>query len=635
MLQECRKKSVHFLISILSILYLSNSLFSQDRPIGMNLDYHKDWNTQLLFVDFMTYARPWMTRNADNSGSWNSGYSDLIPLRSDDLYPIEVPFTVGVIPFQIVHTVLRAGDDDYPTGSYTLIFSGQGKVRLKGDVSGTYDTPDINIPIQIDQTTDTGIFLEIIESDPADPVCNIRFIMPGYLSTFESQPYHPRALSLLDPFDVIRFMKPLRIGETTVEAWSERTQVNHYSQAICSGIAYEHVARLCNILETDLWLNVPHRADDAYVRHLAQLLLTELDAVRKIYIEYSNEVWSKLNIQNEWCKQKGIEQGLATDHVLAQRKYYTKRCLEIFDIFEDVFGSGQRLVKVIAGQRGNIQVGETCLQSLADPQINPKSITVDAYSVGCYVGGKIADNVGDQGLMDVITVEAILDSLEANLNDAYIARLQSHSDLADQYGLQFLTYEGGQHLKPTKQAYLSNRPFTMKLNDANRHERMRTFYHDLYNVWYEHFGGLFTTFSFVNKYGTGSFGHFETMDQSIDTAPKYQALMDCVFEGGTGVSPKSESPNEFLLMQNYPNPFNPTTTIRFRIYEPGPVHIDVYSSYGQRVRSLLSENMSPGNHLVFWDGKDDRGIQLSSGVYVCQITMVGVSSHAIKMVLMK
>jgi len=70
------------------------------------------------------------------------------------------------------------------------------------------------------------------------------------------------------------------------------------------------------------------------------------------------------------------------------------------------------------------------------------------------------------------------------------------------------------------------------------------------------------------------------------------------------------------LQQNYPNPFNPVTTIRYQIPEPAEVKLIIYNILGQPVRHLLYGKLQPGFYQVIWDGRDDRGMPLSSGVYL-------------------
>ncbi len=78
-------------------------------------------------------------------------------------------------------------------------------------------------------------------------------------------------------------------------------------------------------------------------------------------------------------------------------------------------------------------------------------------------------------------------------------------------------------------------------------------------------------------------------------------------------------PQEFDLRQNYPNPFNPTTVIEYALPKPSEVTIRIYNILGQKVRDLLDEHQDAGYKSVLWDGKDNSGNEVSSGVYFYRI----------------
>jgi len=85
------------------------------------------------------------------------------------------------------------------------------------------------------------------------------------------------------------------------------------------------------------------------------------------------------------------------------------------------------------------------------------------------------------------------------------------------------------------------------------------------------------------------------------------------------VKASSSLPIKTELYENSPNPFNPTTTIRFAIKDTGPVNLAVYNSLGQKVRVLADGPRSAGLHAVMWDGRDEAGRSVSSGVYFCRM----------------
>ncbi|MBE0538811.1 MAG: T9SS type A sorting domain-containing protein [Ignavibacterium sp.] len=91
---------------------------------------------------------------------------------------------------------------------------------------------------------------------------------------------------------------------------------------------------------------------------------------------------------------------------------------------------------------------------------------------------------------------------------------------------------------------------------------------------------------------------------------------------------------EFNLNQNYPNPFNPTTTIGFSISAASNVYIEILNLLGQRVKTLENNFYSSGNYSLPWDGIDDAGIQVPSGIYFYQLK-AGSFTQTKKMILLR
>ncbi|MFH1700168.1 MAG: choice-of-anchor J domain-containing protein [Candidatus Zixiibacteriota bacterium] len=93
-------------------------------------------------------------------------------------------------------------------------------------------------------------------------------------------------------------------------------------------------------------------------------------------------------------------------------------------------------------------------------------------------------------------------------------------------------------------------------------------------------------------------------------------------------------PSRFSLAQNYPNPFNPITKIAFHLPVINEVRLDVFNVLGQRVRTLVDGLKEPGVHSVIWDGKDDAGALVASGIYFYSLK---TESHIAcrKMILLK
>ena len=103
-----------------------------------------------------------------------------------------------------------------------------------------------------------------------------------------------------------------------------------------------------------------------------------------------------------------------------------------------------------------------------------------------------------------------------------------------------------------------------------------------------------------------------------------------------GVLELQSTPREFALHQNFPNPFNPDTTIKYDLAESADVTLQIYNVLGQVVRTLVvSEAQNAGRYQIRWNGMDDRGVPVSSGIYFYQISADGKFSGVRKLMLLK
>jgi len=93
-------------------------------------------------------------------------------------------------------------------------------------------------------------------------------------------------------------------------------------------------------------------------------------------------------------------------------------------------------------------------------------------------------------------------------------------------------------------------------------------------------------------------------------------------------------PMQYALYQNFPNPFNPVTEIQFDVPDVSVVDMVVYNLMGQQVRRLVNGEIQAGYHRVVWDGLNDRGEPVSTGVYIYSLTSPSFHNTK-KMVLLK
>ena len=133
-----------------------------------------------------------------------------------------------------------------------------------------------------------------------------------------------------------------------------------------------------------------------------------------------------------------------------------------------------------------------------------------------------------------------------------------------------------------------------------------------YGVWDS--GFLNPGISFTRQFNSpGSYPYHCKADTSMKGTIVVQAT-DVKDETGS-----SKEPSEFSLSQNYPNPFNLSTKIEFTLVKPGFVSLNIYDILGRKVRTLVSEYLSSGYKSVLWDGKNDSGNEVASGIYFYQM----------------
>ncbi|MEA3286209.1 MAG: carbohydrate-binding module family 20 domain-containing protein, partial [Candidatus Marinimicrobia bacterium] len=154
------------------------------------------------------------------------------------------------------------------------------------------------------------------------------------------------------------------------------------------------------------------------------------------------------------------------------------------------------------------------------------------------------------------------------------------------------------------------------------------------------------------KYGINSLdneaGFGENRDFEVDdTNPTYVLEDDCFGSqntdetmpfpqdcGPVSIASLPGIPTSYALSQNYPNPFNPTTSINFALPEANHVVLTIYNALGQEVRTLKTDYLSAGNYSVTWDGLDNAGNMITSGVYIYTMTS-GNHNFSKKMLMLK
>ncbi len=489
--------------------------------VGTNLAGIADWSSQWAFVDAFKTSRAWIPQR--QGAAWGQG-GTLKLTREGWIASLETG--------QTAETVMMIGKH-FPAGKYTLLYEGDGKLGF------TFDTAKIisQSPgkMTVDVTIDgEGVFLKILETNPSNPIRNIRFIMPGFENTYQTQPFHPVLLERLKPFTTLRFMDWAATNNSKLVNWSDRATPSSPSQASEKGVALEHLIQLANTLKIDPWFTLPAQASDDYVRQFAVMVRDRLDPSLKVHVEYSNEVWNSMFSQAKHVGEKGLAQRLDDTSWGAGLRYYSQRSVEMFKIWEDVFGANRkpRLVRVLAGQAVNPWVAEQIL-GWKDAYKH-----ADVYAIAPYFDGLgDTDKDGWSNINDVknvnttinLTPDQIIDGMMQEMPTEIKAMLDGNATVAKRFGVALVAYEGGAHLTSYQFPQDKVAKMTTLFTAVNRSPRMREVYTAYLNQWKQSGGKLFNQFNDVaapSKWGF--WGALEYQNQDINTAPKYLGLTDFI-----------------------------------------------------------------------------------------------------------
>lgn len=475
-----------------------------DRGLGINLHGIRYWSPTLPFADIFRQAGGWVPQRAGQQ-AWNTG--ETLDLDAEG-------WVRSLTPGQEAATVVATGGR-YPAGRYRVTHDGEGELFLGLDarIVGKRGR-DLLAEVK----PKASVILKVMATNPANPVRNIRMYLPGIDPAKCDLTFNRDYLEYLDGFKVIRFMDWANTNLNDTSDWLDRTLPGHATQDRKTGVALEYMIQFAEELDANPWFNVPHGANDRYVREMAHLIKERVGPDRKIYVEYSNEVWNTVFPQYRYAAAEAARLRLADADA-----FYLRRALEVFRIFEEVFGGSGRIVRVLAGQAANTHRGQ---RLLSPPDIHQR---IDAYAIAPYFGHAAQlQSPGDRTGPADLPVEEVMGRLDASLAETREI-IRANVALARKAGVALIAYEGGQHV--------TNPPGRDDFCAAiNRHPGMEALYGRYLELWERETGGaLMTLFADLSTYGrSGCWGLSEFHGQALDGAPKLKAVRRHMLRPGAG-----------------------------------------------------------------------------------------------------
>jgi hypothetical protein len=256
-------------------------------PIGMNLAGVTYYTSEQPFLDIFKTTGV----SQSNPQAWHTGSETKYDTEEEaflQLDPAGFPLTlvassadphkpqlfnyVGVIVLVSLSRSDAGKGVSYRPGHYVVLYDGKGKLSYPGAtlVSSRRGRDVINIDAP---SPDHGLGINITETDPKDHIRNIRIVFAAEEKLLASgKTFRPGFISLLGNFRVLRFMDWSNTNNSKLRSWTDRPQKSDGGWGTPNGVPLEVIIDLCNELRAECWVNVPHLADDNYIRMMATLI---------------------------------------------------------------------------------------------------------------------------------------------------------------------------------------------------------------------------------------------------------------------------------------------------------------------------------------------------------------------------
>jgi hypothetical protein len=512
-------------------------------------------------------------------------------------------------------------------GRVVLTWEGEGDVRLTNStlVSGSATGSLVNGRREYTfGGSGLGINTDIYAVNPANPITKIRVWLPDPAdpqnksqepASGDPEPlFHPTFLARASSgFGTLRFMDWGATNASPQKDWIDRRPPTHafmtgvinprspanqsdgtpYSGDRTTGVAYEHMVALCNAADADMWVCLPHLATDDYVEKLARLILhgsdangnpyssvqanpvhAPLESSLRVYIEYSNEIWAGGSgfCQGDYANEQRQILGIT------KPQFNARRSCQIWKIFQDAFGSTDRLIRVAPAWTGAGGSGENYTRGyLAEAFAYGVGLGAvpDVLAVTMYFGNSIQNFVFENKLYEQLTEENIHIAFDEWVRRILSLQVTSSGQdqtgsgggfgeknriIAQDYSIPLVAYEGGPSIYTSTIVGVTADWKIVDRNDAsavqvgeihnlggsgavtafvnamNRHPRMAEVYRLHLNLG--RMLGMRTPSAFVDVSGWGKYGqwgHLEYLDQPVETSQpgysvKWRFLLDWMAE---------------------------------------------------------------------------------------------------------
>jgi hypothetical protein len=528
-----------------------------DPVLGTNLAFLRANSGEYPFVNAFKASTPWVSILA---GVFGDGTLHEVDGEILSLDPQQEAITF----------LFQDNPGRYPAGDYIVLYDGDGDLEYEGS-GRRHDNRSIpgRDVVHVDPRQGELVIV-LTRTNAALPLNNIRVLVPGgvcsndpyqackgvgdpvcgtgtcdlFETNYATQIFHPTFLNNIRRFGVLRFMDWMETIEGGFVDFSQYTEEN---DPRWNPAPMEIMAELGNRIGADIWVNVPHNANNAFITQMATRLEGRLDPTRKVWVEFSNEVWnpnypSFMDVTLAGCAANpglvceagsdpndgilcdGHRAGAWFPNCEAARiRETSERTVNAWHLFDAAFGSSTRLVRVMSSQSGEGDLHDGLLQWQSAHQ------ETDVLATAAYFGVPLGGNLAVPGW----DLDTLFSALDTEIQDTINLMKSDFYFLEANYpAIPVVHYEGGQHLQAfgpiEMDPALANDLWEMNslFEDANQDPRIGALYDQLFNAWSQIESPLLCHFTNVHTRQSWSrFGALEYQDQPHGDSVKYQALM--------------------------------------------------------------------------------------------------------------
>lgn len=386
--------------------------------IGINLFGLANFNRQPVFANLIAQSE-WFVSKGDG---WNPMPRDRLDARG---------WVLRLAPGETAPRPLMLPPDAMRETRINCTYAGRGQITTGGLARIGHEEPGrIELILSPAIEEEAGAWLELVQTDPADPVRDIDCREPSIPA---GERFQPEFMSYIKGFRILRFLDWQRVNDNAPVAWNARATPGDSSQVTAAGASIEDMVDLANRAGADPWFLMPYRADEGYIREFAKLVHDRIDPGRTVYVELGNEVWNDMFDAAQQAQREGVALGLNRDPRQAQAIRYAQVMRQTMRIWTDVFADRpDRLVRVAASQHGDPTLAETILGDADTAR------WVDALATAPYIWLEL----DGRGVHDV---DWVFGQLPKSV-DYTIGLAIRNRAVAARFGKRYLAYEGGQHL---------------------------------------------------------------------------------------------------------------------------------------------------------------------------------------------